>query len=30
MDQRVFGEMECGYYHEVGVIFVGVKELGKI
>jgi hypothetical protein len=21
MDQKVFGEMECGYCHEVGVIF---------
>ena len=29
MDQKVFGEMECGYCHEVGVIFVVVKELGK-
>ena len=27
--RRFFGEMECGYCHEVGVIFVVVKELGK-
>ena len=30
MDQKVFGEMECGYCHEVGVIFVDEKELGKV
>ena len=29
MDQKVFGEMECGYCQEVGGIFVVVKELGK-
>ena len=28
MDQKFFGEMQCGYCHEVGVIFLVVKELG--
>ena len=28
--QKVFGEMECGYCHVVGVIFLDAEEIGKI